>query len=111
MDLIDVINKVIQDNVNAQKLTELTIGTVTSKSPLKIQINPNMEPLPSEVLLLTEGVTEQEYEIKPTEEFLEKMPTCPEVIGTYKREPLDKDDKVLMLRVMKGQQFIVLSKI
>ena len=58
MDLIEVINQIIQNNTEAQKLTDLAIGTVTSASPLKIQINPNMPPLPAEVLLLTDSVKE-----------------------------------------------------
>ena len=83
MDLLSVVNQIVQNNLAAQQLTDLVIGTVTQKEPLEIQISPDMPPFPKEVLLLTETVNNH----------------------------LKKDDKVLMLRVMKGQQFIVLSHV
>lgn len=83
MDLLSVVNQIVQNNLAAQQLTDLVIGTVTSADPLEIQISPDMPPFPKEVLLLTETVDGH----------------------------LSKDDKVLMLRVMRGQQFIVLSHV
>lgn len=115
MDLIDVINSIIQENTKAQKPTELAIGTVTSDSPLEIQINPNMPPLPEAVLLLCESVQEKEYEVEPTTAFTSALATkeitCPSVIGTIQRDALTVGEKVIMLRVLKGQQYIVLSRI
>jgi hypothetical protein len=114
MDLLDVINSIIQTNTEAQKLTDLVIGTVVSASPLQIQITPTMI-LPAEVLLLCESVQAKEYDVNPTPEFANIFTqmhiTCPNVIGKYKRKALANGDKVLMLRVLKGQQFIVLSKV
>jgi len=102
MDLLDVINSIIQTNTDAQKLTDIVIGTVVTASPLSIQITPTLI-LPAEVLILCESVQEKEYEIMDV--------TLTNVIGKYKREALAVDDKVIMLRVLKGQQFIVLSKV
>lgn len=102
MDLLDVINSIIQTNTDAQKLTDIVIGTVVTADPLSIQITPTLI-LPAEVLILCESVQEKEYEITDV--------TLTNVIGKYKREALAVDDKVIMLRVLKGQQFIVLSKV
>lgn len=102
MDLLDVINSIIQTNTDAQKLTDIVIGTVVTADPLSIQITPTLI-LPAEVLILCESVQEKEYEIMDV--------TLTNVIGKYKREALAVDDKVIMLRVLKGQQFIVLSKV
>lgn len=103
MDLLSVINQVIQNNTEAQKLTDLSIGTVTSKSPLKIQTRIDMPPLPAEVLLLTDSVKERVEDVTNDND---------EVIGSVTvQHGLEAGDKVLMLRVLKGQQFIVLSKI
>lgn len=102
MDLLDVINSIIQTNTDAQKLTDIVIGTVVTASPLSIQITPTLI-LPAEVILLCESVQEKEYEVMDV--------TLTNVIGKYKREALAVDDKVIMLRVLKGQQFIVLSKV
>ncbi|MBQ1294771.1 MAG: DUF2577 domain-containing protein [Clostridiales bacterium] len=102
MDLLDVINSIIQTNTDAQKLTDIVIGTVVTADPLSIQITPTLI-LPAEVLILCESVQEKEYEVMDV--------TLTNVIGKYKREALAVDDKVIMLRVLKGQQFIVLSKV
>lgn len=103
MDLLAVLNQAIQNNTEAQKLTDLAIGTVTSKSPLKIQTRVDMPPLPAEVLLLTDSVKERVENVIDSNE---------QVIGTVTvQHALETGDKVLMLRVLKGQQFIVLSKI
>ena len=102
MDLLAVINQVIQNNSEAQKLTDLSIGTVTSTNPLKIQTRIEMPPLPAEVLLLTDAVKER----------VEDVLDGDTVIGTVTvQHGLETGDKVLMLRVLKGQQFIVLSKV
>jgi hypothetical protein len=103
MDLLGVINQVVQNNTEAQKLTDLSIGTVTSADPLEIQTRIDMPPLPSEVLLLTDAVKERIEDVTNSND---------EVIGTVTvQHGLEAGDKVLMLRVMKGQQFIVLSKL
>ena len=102
MDLLTIINQIIQNNTEAQKLTDLAIGTVTSTDPLKIQTRVEMPPLPAEVLLLTDAVKER----------VEDVLDGDTVIGTVTvQHGLETGDKVLMLRVLKGQQFIVLSKV
>ena len=112
MELIEVINTIIQNNTEAQKLTDICIGTVTSTAPLEIQINPNMPPLPEEALLLCEAVREIEEDVMITPEFAAELETETEIIGTVKRGvALEQGDKVIMLRVLKGQQFIVLSRV
>ena len=65
------------------KLTDKATGIVTSLSPLKVQVDITMQPLPSAALLLTDTV----------------------------RGNLKAGDRVLMLRVQNGQQYIILSKI
>jgi hypothetical protein len=61
-----------------------------------------MPPLPAEVLLLTDAVKER----------VEDVLDGDTVIGTVTvQHGLETGDKVLMLRVLKGQQFIVLSKV
>lgn len=116
MELLEVINKIIQDNTEAQKLTDICIGTVTTADPIEIQINPNMPPLPTEALVLCDPVEEIEKDVEITPEFkavlAAKEITAPDVIGKVKvSEALEEGDKVIMLRVLKGQQFIVLSRV
>ena len=116
MELLEVINKIIQDNTEAQKLTDICIGTVTTADPIEIQINPNMPPIPTEALLLCDPVEEIEKDVEITPEFKSVLEAKeiypPDVIGKVKvSEALEEGDKVIMLRVLKGQQFIVLSRV
>lgn len=115
-ELFDVLNQIIQENTAAQKLTDICIGTVTSEDPLEIQINPNMPPLPTEALILCDPVKEIEKDVEITPEFKEVLEAKkiypPDVIGKVKvSEALEEGDKVIMLRVLRGQQFIVLSRV
>lgn len=117
MELLEVINKIIQDNTEAQKLTDICIGTVTQADPLEIQISPNMPPLPTEALILCDPVEEIEKDVEITPEFKAELATydiniSTKVIGKVKvSEALEEGDKVIMLRVLRGQQFIVLSRV
>lgn len=121
MDLIDIVNQIIQNNTDAQKFTDLAIGTVASINPLTITVSANLPPLPEEVLLLSESVKEYTEDVKIDhwlKNAIEELQTAAgitvhteNIIGKAKHPGLEADDKVLMLRVMKWQQYIVLSKI
>ena len=93
MELIDTINKIVKNNLDAQKPTELAIGTVTAVSPLSITTSANLPPIPAEAIILTDSVKERV------------------VSGITVQEDLAVNDTVIMLRVMHGQQYIVLSKV
>ena len=117
MDLIDVINQIVQNNNEASKPTELIIGTVEKVNPLAVRISMDMAALPAEVLLLTDGVVEREEDVTVSSGFASLLAgyniTVPAdtVIGKVKvQNGLAAGDKVILLRVLKGQKFIVLSK-
>lgn len=153
MDLLDVINSIIQTNTDAQKLTDIIIGTVVEVGPLQVQISPTLI-LPEEVLILCDSVKQltdsveisasfksdledagitisddvigkvlgvQTLEVGDQVEISDSFKSAlqgagvtlsSDIIGTVKREyNLEVGDKLIMLRVLKGQQFIVLSKV
>ena len=93
MELIDTINKIVKNNLEAQKPTELAIGTVTSTNPLSITTSANLPPIPAAAIILTDSVKERIVD------------------GVKVQNDLAVNDSVIMLRVMHGQQYIVLSKI
>ena len=104
MDLIEIIHKIIQENVEAQKPTDLIIGTVVSASPLSVQINANQPPLPEQVLVVCEEVTRHKVELYDSNDEHQA--------GTYwVHAELKTGDKVIMLRCMKGQTYIILSRV
>ena len=82
-ELAGVIQQIVQNTIAAMKLTDKATGTVTCVSPLNVQMDIAMQPLPSAALFLTDTV----------------------------RGNLNMGDRVFMLRVQNGQQYIILSKI
>ena len=86
------------------KPAEMTIGTVICASPLKIQTDISRLPIPEVALILTDTVREREEEVY-------NLQKPPEMIGKIYHKALAVGDIVLMLRVSKGNRYIVLSRI
>ena len=97
MTLADQLFYMMQKNQDAMQLTDMLTGTVTSVTPLEITVSTEMAPLRREVLILTESVTEKTVVIDGYSVTLNRS--------------LAVDDKVILLRVLHGQKFIVLSRI
>lgn len=124
MDLKQAIQQVIKQSVESMQLTDLRIGTVVKTSPLEISINAAMSPLKSDSLYLTQAVQEKKLIAPPLSNlyFLEGENELPhDTVFDDEHQPvydwadvnrgLKVRDKVLLLRVQKGQKFIVLSRI
>ena len=98
-DLIDVLHMIAQESADAQKPADIAYGTVISLSPLSIQIDATMQVLPAAAIVLTSAVIAKTAAVQGGEG------------GTVViNEGLQAGDKVVMLRVSKGQRYIVLSK-
>ena len=104
MGLTELIQKICQANIEAQKPTDIATGTVTQVSPLKISISVELPPIGEEALILTENVKEWQEEAKLSHGG------TPQDVTIY-HKGLEIGDKVVMMRVSKGQRFIVLSRI
>ena len=63
MELAELIYRMAQDSMDAGGLTDMTIGTVTSESPLEITTKVAMAPLREQSLILTEPVVEKKIPI------------------------------------------------
>lgn len=102
MDLIDIIQKLIQDGVEQLKLTDMTIGTVMTNAPLSITIDALMLPIPQAALLLTDAVSPKSVSGTTSDgaSFT--------VVIT---QPLQVGEKVILLRCAGGQRYIVLSRV
>ena len=127
MELIQALQMVVQKNYQAMQPTDLVIGTVTGISPLEITSNTAMAPLRAPVLYLTENVIEKKIPVLQhthttadgnTGTALESV-ACVEngqvlpVEGGHiiLNRALQVGDKVLMMKVQKGQKFVVLSRV
>ena len=99
-ELIGVIQQIVQNVIQAMNLTDKATGTVLSIDPLSVQVDMNMPPLPDAAILLTDAVKARVAPVQGGEG------------GTVMvSEGLNPGDKVLMLRVQRGQQYIILSRI
>lgn len=99
-ELVGVIQQIVQNTIAAMKLTDMSVGTVVSVSPLTIQTDTNMQPLPEAAIMLTDTVREKIVPVQGGEG------------GTVTvTEGLKPGERVLMLRVKNGNKYIVLSKI
>ena len=96
-DFIEVIQQTIQNAVEAMKLTDKATGTVESASPLKVDTT--MQSIPEAGLILTDTVKERTVNVQGGSG------------SVAVREGLKPGDRVLMLRVQNGNQYIILSKI
>ncbi|KNY25010.1 DUF2577 family protein [Pseudobacteroides cellulosolvens] len=86
----------IKNYLETIKLTDYVYGEITSLSPLRIKIDQKLE-LPDSVIILTSNVIEKKIIVGVEEITI--------------NEGLQINDKVILLRVEKGQKFIVLSKV
>lgn len=92
-ELLDILHQMVQETVAAQKPADVAFGTVTSASPLSIRVEGTMQDIPAVALILTWPATEIT------------------VGSTTINQALQVGDRVVMLRVSKGQRFIVLSRV
>lgn len=128
MELKDVIQMMVEKTLKAKMPTEMQIGTVTSTNPLEIKIDETMQVLKQRVLYLSETVIEKSIPIlEHTHEtpegttqpaLLQADITCDEHgsnLGTKGgriifNNALSIGDKVILMRVLNGQKFVIVSR-
>lgn len=107
-ELAGVIQQIVQNTVQTMKMADKATGTVESVSPLRIKVDASMQSIPESALLVTDTVKERIVHVEDCQE-------CSgggECTGTVIiREGLKVGEKVLMLRVQGGNQYIVLSRV
>ena len=108
MELVGVIQQIVQNTVQTMKMADKATGTVESVSPLRIKMDASMQSVPAAGLLLTDTVKER---IVPGEngQGCTGADRCTGRVTI--REGLKVGEKVLMVRVQGGNQYIVLSRI
>lgn len=99
-DLVRLIKKIALEAVDASNPTAIVYGKVSSVSPLKVYVEQKIT-LSKEQLVLTRSVKDHTVQIIDN--------------GTTKtitiKNGLVAGDKVVMLRMQGGQQYIVIDKI
>ena len=128
--LLEVLQEINGQGMNAAQLCDMLTGTVESVSPLSIKTDMYQQQLRKEVLLLTEAVVEKKisllghsHSVTTDDGTYTTDSQLGSVVVTENGVPLPVSgeitinkglaagDKVLLLSVQKGQKFIVLSRI
>ena len=126
-NLLQEIQAITQQTNHASQPTDYLVGTVTREDPLQIVTDTQQAPLEAKVLHLTEAVIEKKILLRHLHEipgggFTEESLTNTTYYENGESIPIENNyaivnpklklgDKVLLLRVAHGQQFIVLSRV
>lgn len=110
--MISEIKLIVKNMIDNMKLTEYVYGEVVTINPLSIKIDQKLT-IPSSVIILTSAVKEKTINLQHTHLYLSNPTSIesPSLIEVIVNESLQVGDKVTMLRVDKGQKFIVLDKV
>ena len=121
--LLETIKKVSESSLEAMKPADIFFGTVESESPLIIGIDQKLK-LTEDVLILTSSVLDFKCSIvyeenkmsAYIEDFCELSGSCKIKTNPYEEEiviknSLKKGEKVILLRALGGQKFVVLDRV
>lgn len=107
MTLLQTLQQINKTSMDSAQLTDMIIGTVESASPLEITTDIHQAALTEEVLILTEAVSP----ISEDDYFADVNGELSAIWGSGVARSLKTGDKVLMLSVRHGQQYIILSRL
>lgn len=96
LELIDVIQQIVQDTVQAHGPLTTGYGTVKSTSPLTISVQATKMDVTEPVVILTDNVMRKEVTVQGETVII--------------NPGLNPGDKVLFLRANAGQNYIIISK-
>jgi Protein of unknown function (DUF2577) len=108
MGMVDLIKVTALKAVEASNPVNVLFGTVISASPIEIEIHQKLK-LTKEFLVMTERVTKYEVDLEHNHGGPSAL--AGKLTDTPIRTGLLKGDKVVLLRVQGGQQFVVLDKV
>ncbi|WP_270167605.1 DUF2577 domain-containing protein [Paenibacillus sp. SYP-B4298] len=96
MSLVDMIKQIGLGAMDAQQPVTVLFASVTNINPLEVSAGPRMT-LPEDFLIVPENLKEQKLQIGSTEYII--------------RKPLQKGDRVALLRVQGGLSYYVLDRV
>lgn len=127
MELLDVINQIVFNALQAYQPTDLVIGTVQSIKPLAVKLETNQAVIKQEILFRTEAVIERKFKTEKhfhtysdgttsqakssVTSYIDGKAQAEEDGYIILNKGLAVGDKVLLLSVQQGQKFIILSRI
>ncbi|GAC42270.1 DUF2577 domain-containing protein [Paenibacillus popilliae] len=95
-DLLGTLKKAAMDAVLASNPAAMMFGEVTSTNPLEVLVDQRFT-LPADFLILPESLTEHKVMVNGQETVIGRM--------------LKAGDKLLLLRMQGGQQYLILDRV
>lgn len=118
-NLLGTVKKAAMDALNASNPTAIMFGTVSSADPLEVIVDQRFT-LPADFLIVPETLIHFEIDFHHDHEYTDDtgtgsstkktkpaLPEKPIVI----RRGLEAGDKLLLVRVQGGQQYIILDRV
>lgn len=109
MGMINIIKKAGIDAVGASNPVNIIFGEVLNVEDFKIKIDQKLI-LPKEFFIIPESLTRYEIDLSHNHNYTDGS-TSNVLNKVVIREGLKQGDKVLLLRVQGGQQYIILDKV
>ncbi|MBU5485252.1 DUF2577 domain-containing protein [Clostridium sp. MSJ-11] len=109
MGMIDIIKKAGVDAVGANNPVNILFGEVLNVEDLKIKIDQKLI-LSKEFFIIPQSLTKYEIDLGHSHSYSNGS-TSKELNKIVIREGLKQGDRVLLLRVQGGQQYVVLDKV
>ncbi len=119
VDLLSIIKQASVSAVSASSPAAVLFGVVTAGDPIEVQVDARFT-LPAALLILPESLTRYELELRHVHDYIDTndrgstarttdpaLPEEPIVI----RRGLEVGDKVMLLRVQGGQQYVILDRV
>ncbi|APC83697.1 DUF2577 domain-containing protein [Clostridium botulinum] len=113
MGMMDTIKKASMGAVGAGKPVEITFGEVINAEYLKIKVDQKLI-LDRDFFIIPESLIRYEIDLKHTHTYINNSIESNLNTSLDKlliREGLKQGDKVLLLRIQGGQQYVILDKV
>lgn len=106
-DIYKAVKGLVEQVISSKEFCDIEMGEVLSIKPLKIKVSDRII-LNQSQIMLTDSITEKTVNLAHKHENDDRLElTMPVVI----RDGLKKGDKVLMLKVQGGQNYVAISKV
>lgn len=117
-DLLNTIKQASMAAMAASNPAAVIFGEITKKEPLEVTVNPRLI-LPAALLVVSESLTHYELELEHAHQYTDSSEsgtttrnTQPELSDPIViRRGLERGDRVLLLRVQGGQQYVILDRV
>jgi hypothetical protein len=118
-DLLSTLKKAAMDAVNAGNPAAVLFGEVSSVSPLEVIVDQRFT-LPADFLIVPERLIHYEIDLYHDHEYTDEVGAATKIKNTEKALPvmpviirnrLRVGDKVLLLRIQGGQQYVVFDRL